>query len=176
MPGNIVLVGFSCTGKSAVARLVAERLGWEAVDTDHWIERWAGKAIHAIFREEGEERFRTLERQAVREACAGEHRVVATGGGAVVAEENRAAMFAGNLVVCLDARPETIVARLREAARDEPRPLLSGGDPLGRVRDLKASRQHLYRLAHAVVATDDLSPEQVAERVLQAFREWNGHG
>ena len=79
-PQRIVLTGFSGTGKSAVARLVAERLGWELVDTDSLVEQAAGRPISDIFARDGEARFRDLEADAVRQACAQPNAVVCVGG------------------------------------------------------------------------------------------------
>src|SRR3972149_1442556 len=108
---NIVITGFSGTGKSQVGEAVARLLGWEFLDTDREIVRRVGKPIARIFEEEGEESFRRLEREVVQEACAGQRRVIATGGGAIMDPANRQAMQKGFLV-CLEARPETIYQRL----------------------------------------------------------------
>ena len=154
-PRCVFLTGFSGTGKSAVATLAAKALGWRVVDTDTLIEQSGGRAIAEVFRNDGEARFRQLEREAIARAASEENVVVATGGGALIAQENRRAMAEAGLVVCLEARAETIVARLRGG--DVPvseRPLLAGGDPLMRVTELKARRQHLYALADVTIDTD----------------------
>ena len=171
-PRRIFLTGFSFTGKSQVAPLVAQSLGWRALDLDDLIEEGAGKPIPQIFAEEGEPGFRQRERQALREACRQDEVVVATGGGVVVAEENRRLMAEGGFVVCLEARPETILRRLQQLDGGPPseRPLLSGGDPLGRIRQLKGLRQPLYALADQTVHTDDLTPQQVADEVARGWR------
>ena len=171
-PHRIFLTGFSCTGKSRVARLVAEKLGWEAIDTDALVEREAGRPIPRIFAEEGEARFRELERQAVRAASSREKAVVAVGGGAILSAENRRVMADGGFVVCLEARPETIFRRLQSGEADTPseRPLLAGPNPLGRIRHLKGLRQPLYSLADFTIHTDALSLEQVASEVVRAWR------
>jgi shikimate kinase/3-dehydroquinate synthase len=172
-PSRIFLTGFSFSGKSRVAGLVAEKLGWQAVDTDALIEKIAGKPIPRIFAEEGEARFRQFEREAVREAAGRENAVVAVGGGAIVSAKNRRAMADSGFVVCLEARPETIFARLTAGSGESPseRPLLAGADPLGRIRHLKALRQPLYALADFTVHTDALSMEQVASEVVRAWQE-----
>ncbi len=171
---NIILIGFSYTGKSEVARILAARLGWEAIDIDDLIAKAAGKPVPRIFAEEGEARFRELERRAVAEACLRERAVIATGGGAVLDPASRALMSASGFVVCLEASPETILRRLREeAARgpfDSVRPLLQGEDALGNIRRLKESRQALYAFAHWTVHTDALTTPQVAGEALRAFR------
>jgi shikimate kinase len=115
--------------------------------------------------------------------------VIATGGGSVLADMNRAAMRKDGFVVCLDARPETIASRIGQpsakagmaelyGARIEgdatgarERPLLAGGDPLGRIVELKGARQSLYAQADFIIQTDDLTPDQVTHQILLAFRE-----
>src|SRR3990170_1457077 len=157
-PQRIVLTGFSGTGKSAVAALVAERLGWRAVDTDSLVEQAAGRPVADIFAREGETRFRELEAEAVRQACARERAVVSAGGGATLRPDSRRLLADGGFVVCLEARPETVLQRLGEGEAEE-RPLLAGPDPstgsgqalLGRIRELKAARQPLYALADHTV-------------------------
>ncbi|MGE5618252.1 MAG: shikimate kinase [Sphingomonadaceae bacterium] len=192
---NVVLIGFSGSGKSSVGRLLALRLGWELIDTDAEVERMAGKRIHQIFAEEGEAGFRRLESEAVLHALVGERRVVAVGGGAVVDPANREAMRKGNLVVLLDAGVETLHRRLAAAVVAEPRPMLgaedgeraggeagractSGGpadppapaDPvLARIAALKAQRDPIYReTAHLSIWTEGLDVESIADRVAEA--------
>ncbi len=165
---RIFLVGFSGSGKSTVAALVARRLGWQAIDTDAMVEGMAGLSIPTIFRRWGEARFRELESEALRKACQLERVVVATGGGILLRPLNRLVMFDGGFVVCLEARPETLLARL-SAAEVNYRPLLASADPLQRVRSLKAERAAYYRLADFTVHTDALSPEEVAQEVVRAW-------
>ncbi|MBI2913045.1 MAG: iron-containing alcohol dehydrogenase, partial [Chloroflexi bacterium] len=171
-PLRVILTGFSGTGKTAVARFDAEKLGWQAVDTDALIQQAAGRPIADIFARDGETRFRELEAQTLRDACSRERAVISTGGGALLRPDNRRLVADGGFIVCLEARPETILHRLREAAEEEPldRPLLAGPDPLGRIRELKAARQPLYALADCTVHTDGLSPEEVADEVARAWR------
>ncbi len=179
---HLILTGFSGTGKSAVGRLVARRLGWPLRDTDAEIARRAGKPIAAIFAQDGEPSFRQLERQALQAALAGPPAVIATGGGALVDSASLDLMLRSGIVVCLEARPETIHHRLQahpgdSDSRDEVRPLLvpqasglAGPDPLERIRALKAQRQPLYALAHWVVSTDHLTLDEVADEVLRGWR------
>jgi 3-dehydroquinate synthase len=170
---RIILTGFSGTGKSAVGPLLAKQLGWQLLDTDAIVEEREGKRILEIFRDDGEVTFRDLEADALREACSRARAVVSTGGGAVLRPENRRVMAEAGFIVCLEARPETIVARLRDRASSEPldRPLLATEDPLSRIRELKAARQHLYALCDWAVHTDGLSPEEVVAEIVRALNE-----
>jgi 3-dehydroquinate synthase len=170
----LFLTGFSGTGKSSLAALVAKKLGWRALDTDALIEDEAGRSVAEIFASDGEARFRELESAALRRAAEQDDVVVATGGGAVVALENRKAM-AGGLVVCVDATPETVAERLQaEGSPTSERPLLVGDDPRSRVTELKAQRQRYYALADVIIETTGRTPEQVAATVVEAARADDG--
>ena len=146
-------------------------MGWAFVDTDEEIERTAGKPVRCIFAEEGEAAFRGREKTALRTACEGESRVVSTGGGAPVDEENRATMLSSGMVVCLDAEPASIYRRLMEDAGDSVagRPMLSGPEPMDRITALKEERRKSYSAAHHTVSTDGLTVEKVAREVLKIF-------
>jgi shikimate kinase/3-dehydroquinate synthase len=171
---NLVMTGFSGTGKSLVAREVARRLGWDFLDTDDEIVKQAGKPIVQIFRQEGEGKFRELERETIRKACQQRQTVLAIGGGAMVDPQNYELLAKTGLIVCLEATPETIYERLfREAARSpesEVRPLLATDNPLERIRELKASRQPYYAKSGWTIHTDGLSFSEVAEEVMRAWR------
>ncbi|PZC47553.1 MAG: shikimate kinase, partial [Chloroflexi bacterium] len=148
---RIVLIGFSATGKSAVAHALALHLGWTSIDTDDLIERTTARSVPDIFAHDGEPAFRALEREAAAQAATLPNTVVATGGGLWLDAANRAALCDGGFVVALEARWDTILARhaSAESARPDARPLLAGplassNDPVQTVRRLKASRQALY--------------------------------
>lgn len=162
-----MLIGFSCTGKSSVGGLLAKRLRWKLIDTDDLIVTIAGKPIHRIFADDGEMYFRSVERAAVMEACAGAQRVIASGGGAPVAVENRHELFRSSLVVGLHANPETILERLLGQLSDgSVRPLLAAPDPKDRISTLLTEREAVYALAHLAINTDALTPEQVTSAIL----------
>ncbi len=172
-PSRIVLTGFSGGGKSAVAPLLARHFGWDVVDTDQLVIEREGKPILDIFRDAGEDAFRDLESAAIADACARSNVVISAGGGAVLRVENRTALAEAAFVVCLEARPETVLARLTSRGNTEQldRPLLATDDPLSRITQLKAARQHLYALCDWAVHTDGLTPEQVAAEVIRAHDE-----
>jgi shikimate kinase/3-dehydroquinate synthase len=171
---NLIITGFSGTGKSLVAKEIARRLNWDFLDTDDEIVRQTGKPIAEIFRQDGEGKFRELEREAIRKACRQGQTVIAIGGGAIVDPQNYELLARTGLIVCLEAKPETIYERLfREAAcspETEVRPLLANDNPLERIKQLKASRQPYYANADWVVHTDKLNIGQVAEEVIRAWR------
>ncbi len=163
---NLALIGFSTTGKSTVARLLADALGWYSADTDQLIVATAGRPIHDIFRREGEGAFRAREAAVLAAVLAGCQTVIATGGGIVTAPDNVNRLRERAWTVCLTARPTTILQRLQRAAPSEPRPLLDAPDPLARIEALLAQRQEVYGLADFTVETDRRTPEQVAEVIL----------
>lgn len=169
---QIWLIGFSGTGKSRLVRALAAALDWEAVDLDKLIEARAEQDIPAIFRTRGEAAFRELESAVLEETSQRSRIVVATGGGAVLAERNREAMHRRGFVACLDARPETIVERLQKAGPEaSERPLLHGGDPIAKIIEIKSARQPLYAQSDFIIQTDDMTPDQVTHQILLAFRE-----
>jgi len=169
---RVFLTGFSGGGKSTVAALVAQALGWQALDTDRLIEVAAGASVAEIFAHDGEARFRDLEREVVAAAAREEGAVIATGGGALLSPENRRAMGDAALVVLLDARPQSILARLSAPSGTPPseRPLLAGDDPLARIVELKARRQRVYALADVIVDTEGRTAAEVVAAVVEAAR------
>src|SRR6266571_3075733 len=136
LPSRIVLIGLSGSGKSAVARALSSRLGWQAADSDRLIEAEQKRTVPQIFSEDGEQRFRALESEMTARLTGLEHAVISTGGGAPLSAENRARLWNDAFVVRLQASPETLLARIRAGSR----PLVSGADPLGRLRALGLER------------------------------------
>ena len=172
---RLFLVGFSGTGKSTVARLVAARLGFEVVDTDAEIVRRFGQSIDRVFADRGEPAFRAAERELVLRATATDRVVVSVGGGAVADPLSRAAMLGSGAVVLLDASPRVILDRLSRDAT-EARPMLRAADPLARISELRDRRLPAYRQAHFSVTTDYLCPDEVADRIEAWYREYLHRG
>jgi len=170
---NLVITGFSGTGKSLVAREVAQRLNWDFIDTDEEIVKQAGKPIVEVFQQDGESKFRELEREAIRKACQQGQRVISIGGGAIVDPQNYELLAQNGLIICLEAKPETIYQRLfRNTTYDsepEIRPLLTNDNPLERISELKASRQPYYANVDWTIHTDNLSVTEVAEEVIKGW-------
>jgi shikimate kinase len=160
---SIILTGFMGTGKTAVGREIARRLGRTFVDTDALIVESAGQSITDIFAQAGEPRFRELERAAIAHACTLVDAVVATGGGAMLDRENRERMKKAGIVVCLQATEDVIMERV---GGDATRPLLQGGDARDRLRTLAAQRADAYAAADHHVDTSGRSVAEVAETVV----------
>ena len=163
---NLVLVGFMGTGKSAVGRRAARRLGRMLVDMDALIEKRAGRSIPEIFRDSGEPCFRALEREAVRDLAAQRGLVIAAGGGVVLNPENPADLARTGVVVCLWADPDEI---LRRVGGDEHRPLLQAPDRRERIAKLLEQRRPLYEAIPDRVDTTGRTADEVTEEVLRIF-------
>ena len=161
---NLILVGMMGAGKTTVGRLLARRLKRTFYDSDEAIERRCGVRIPVIFDIEGEAGFRMRESQAIAELCALDAAVIATGGGAVLAEENRRCIAAQGTVVYLHARPGFLWQRVRH---DRNRPLLATPDPQKKLEELYAERDPLYReVADLVLDTGKQSVQALAKELL----------
>ena len=161
---NIILTGFMGTGKTAVGKRLAKRLGWRFVDVDELIEANAKKSIPAIFSQHGEGVFRRLEQRTIRRVTRSSEQVIATGGGAFLDAKNRARLRVSGPVICLTARPQTILARVKP--RLGTRPLLqSGRDSLSTIRTLLRQRALAYTKADISLETSDLSVDAVVDRL-----------
>lgn len=151
-------------GKTTVGRSVARRLDYPFVDSDHELEARCGVRIPVIFEHEGEAGFRDREEQIIAELTGRSGVVLATGGGAVLREANRAALKANGTVVYLRASPHDLWLRTRH---DRNRPLLQTQDPKGRLEALYAERDPLYReVADFIIETGKPTVAQLANMVL----------
>jgi len=162
---NIVLLGFMGTGKTTVGKILARRLGMTLVDMDRVIEERTGRTISQIFAEDGEPKFRALERSLVKELSARQGLVIATGGGVVLNPDNVADFYRSGFVVCLMANPETILDR---TAKESHRPLLEGGERAARITKLLESRRALYDAIAHRIDTTTLTPDEVAAKIIAA--------
>ena len=147
----VALVGMPGGGKSTVGRHLARRLHFSFVDTDDVIRQQVGCPIARFFEEEGEDRFRDIESNVLRvllSQASDQGRVIATGGGIVLREDNRRLLSSEAVPIYLRAGPEELFRRVRH---DRRRPLLQVQDPLAKLRDLFSMRDPLYRATAAFV-------------------------
>lgn len=160
---NLILTGFMGTGKTSVGRELARRLNRDFVDMDVLIETRERMTIAEIFRLKGETYFRRLEAELCRELAARSGLVIATGGGALIPEENHQILGASGPVICLTASPEEIFRRLQTA---QDRPLLAHDDRWTGIQALLAERAAAYQRIPLQIDTGGLTVDQVADRVL----------
>ncbi|WP_188545000.1 shikimate kinase [Rhodococcoides trifolii] len=158
-----VLVGPPGAGKSTIGRRLANALGTEVFDTDVAIERDTGRTIPDIFGTDGEPAFRAIEERIVLDALATQTGVVSLGGGAILSQRTRSALQ-GHTVVYLEI---SVGEGLRRTGTHTSRPLLAGGDPRAKYRELMRRRRPLYRgVATVRVRTDGRSPARVVAQIL----------
>lgn len=168
--GHLFLTGYRGTGKTSVGTILSRRLSLPLIDLDDRVQRAAGKTIHKIFAESGEEYFRDLESQALAEVVIGPRSIISLGGGAVLRDQNRDLIRAHGTCVWLQAEPRTLAARIRsDAASQSQRPALTELSGEEEVREILHRRLPLYEAAADFsVSTERKSLEQVAEEILKA--------
>jgi shikimate kinase len=164
----LTLIGYRATGKTTLARLLAERMGCDWIDADVEIERRAGKSIAEIFAQDGEPAFRDLEAAVIADLCRRRRLILAAGGGAPLRPESRQAMQTGGKVVWLKATPATIHARMSgdqtTAAR---RPNLTNQGGLEEIVQVLTRREPIYRqAAHVEIDTEEKRPGEIVEEIL----------
>lgn len=161
--GNLFLIGPMGAGKSTVGRHLADLLHKEFLDSDHEVERRTGAAIPLIFEIEGEAGFRRRESDLIAELSERDNIVLATGGGAILAESNRELLRSRGTVIYLQAPLDTLLNRMH---RDKGRPLLQQGDRRLKLEEILQVREPIYRsLAHVIIATDHRAPALVAQEI-----------
>jgi len=168
---NLVLIGYRGTGKTTVGRILAERLGMNYIGMDAMIVERAGMSIPEIVEKRGWPAFRDLESEVAQELAAVDNAVIDAGGGIIERPENIEALRANALIIWLKASVPAIVSRIEE---DSQRPSLTGGKTFTEeVAEVLERRTPAYRsAAQHELDTDQLSPEQVADRIIEI---WNKH-
>lgn len=161
---NIFLVGFMGAGKTTVGRILARKLGWRYCDADKVIETVAGKTVSEIFSSHGELHFRDLESETLYSLAGKTKQVIATGGGAVMREENMQAMKRGGVVIYLKAPMSVIWERVRHS---KTRPLLNVDNPLEAANELLRERAPSYETADITIDTGNLTPEEAASEIMK---------
>lgn len=166
--GNIAIVGFMGTGKSAVAMHLAQRLNKTYVSTDDLIVLQENCTIHDIFKKRGEPYFQTVESEVVKKVSAMDNVVIDCGGGVVIHEENVEHLKKKGPVICLAASPAVIYERVKSHRH---RPLLSVPDPKEAIERLLKERETFYARADFTVDTSALSVEGVVSKVIDFLKE-----
>lgn len=168
MTQSVFLIGPMGAGKSTIGRLLSQELRFEFHDSDKVIEQRCGADIPWIFEKEGEQGFREREEQVIDELTQLSGIVLATGGGAVMREQNRIHLGSRGTVVYLCTSVDQQLAR---TARDRNRPLLQTEDPEAVLRDLFATRDPLYRsVADIIIETDQRNPRWVVQELKKRLK------
>jgi shikimate kinase len=157
----IFLVGFMGAGKTTVGQALAEAMGWQFADLDPLIEKREGQTVREIFETRGEPEFRRLEREAIAACREVSKAVIALGGGAYIAEENRLLLREIGVTVWLDCPLEIC---LRRIGGDAARPLLRSTEEM---RELFEHRRPAYGLADLTIETGDRPPKELAVEILK---------
>lgn len=145
---NIVLIGYRCTGKTVVGKGLAQRLNLDFIDIDEYIETKASSSINDIVSGPGWDEFRKLEKEAIKRLSSMNRKVIAAGGGAVLDSENVRNLKKNGVVILLEAKPETILDRMRSDKKTEgQRPGLTGKDPYGEIEKVLKARRPFYNRA-----------------------------
>ncbi|BAU11269.1 shikimate kinase [Leptolyngbya sp. NIES-3755] len=163
---SVFLIGMMGVGKTTIGQLLAKRLDYDFLDVDQFIEQATGQTVSTIFADSGEAIFRQLETATLSQVSARLRRVVATGGGIVLAQENWSYLKHG-VIIWLDVPVEQLKERL---SQDATRPLLQNQDLTARLTQLSEERRSRYAQAdiHIQVLPDE-TPEQVTEKIVNAI-------
>lgn len=168
-PRRIFLVGPMGVGKTTIGKIIARELGLKFVDSDQEIERRTGAAVSWIFDVEGEEGFRERETQVLDELTTTDDVLVATGGGAVLRQQNRELLRQRGIVLHLDTEVDLLVKR---TAKDKKRPLLQNGNPRAVLEQIKRDRDPLYReVSHVHVHVADNSSRKAAYQAINLLKK-----
>lgn len=165
---NIILIGFMGSGKTSVGIHLAERMSYQFKDTDQLLEKRAGDTISHIFLVHGEEYFRTMETDLLKELVPSlDNTVLSSGGGLPIREQNSKLLKELGYVVFLKASKQTTLTRLKG---DSTRPLLQGEDLEKKVERMLEIRTPIYeKAAHKVIATDGLTVVQVSQLIMESY-------
>jgi shikimate kinase len=152
------------TGKSAVGKILAEKLSYTLIDLDSLIEKEQKMSITEIFSKYGEAAFRDIEAELISRLSDLEKVVISTGGGAVLRKSNIENLRKNGVIICLTAKAETIISRVENS---DERPLLKVDNPLQKIRELLIIREPYYKNADISIQTDGKNPEEIAAEILE---------
>lgn len=170
---TIVMVGMMGAGKSSVGRRLASRLGMAFADADTEIEQAANQTIPEIFEQHGEAYFRDGERRVIQRLLEGTPKVIATGGGAFIQPDTRAAILEKGVSIWLKADRDLLLQRVK---RRNNRPLLKAGDPAEVMEKLIAERYPVYEEAAIHIQSRDVAHDVVIDDILVALADYLGDG
>ncbi len=160
---NLYIVGFMGSGKTAVAKEISKTTDLKYIEIDELIEKKEGRSINDIFKDSGEDYFRKIEKETIKEIGLSDNQVVSCGGGVVIDRENISLMKDSGLLVCLKAEPEVIYQRIKG---QKHRPLLNVDNPQLKIEKLLEKRKPFYEMADCIIETSNLSIEQAAQEVI----------
>lgn len=170
---NLVLIGYRCSGKTTVGKLIARKLDRDFMDTDLLIEKDAGCSIETIVSQYGWDHFRQLEKEKVKEVAMHDNLIIATGGGVVKDRDNVTNLKRNGLVIWLKGKAEVLRDRMiLEQNSGRLRPSLISADPLDEIEHVLRERTPLYELAgNITVEVDNRSIREAADQILTALTE-----
>src|ERR1700722_17510360 len=167
---SVVLIGMMGVGKSSIGRRLAARLAIPFVDADTEIEKAAGMSIADIFARHGEDDFRSGEARVIARLLDGGPQVLATGGGAVMNADTRAAIKAKGVSIWLTADVDVLMRRIHK--RRHERPMLQAADPAARLRELLAEREPVYALSDLTVQSREVPHEAIVTEIVAALGDF----
>lgn len=168
--GHAIFVGLRACGKTTLGKAVSEKMGREFIDTDELVQQKAGKTIEQIVEEKGWDAFREMETEALADALSGEPKVIATGGGIVLSEQNRQMLIEGGPVFYLLATTLLLVDRLTKDMNPAQRPPLTELPLTQEVGDLRRERDPLYMQVANFVLRAERPPEDNCAEVLEKMQ------
>jgi shikimate kinase len=172
-PMNIVLVGYRCSGKTAVGQILAKKLRKDFVDIDALIEDSIGCSIETLISRDGWRHFRKIEKKVIKAVTTENNQVIATGGGAVMDADNVKRLKRNSWLVWLDGTPEVLSQRMaKDQARGNLRPSLTGADAIGEIAAVLADRRPNYeRAGDFKIDTGRFSVREIAELIVGSLPE-----
>jgi shikimate kinase len=165
---NIILVGFMGSGKTTIAMKLSHLFNMHYISTDDLIEKREKRTINEIFTKDGEEYFRSVESEVLRDVCQMKDVIIDLGGGAVLCEENWGHMKSSGIVISLTADANTIMERTKKYKH---RPLLNVEDPKQKILNLMAKREPFYAKADHCIDTGRLTVKQAVEKIAGIVEE-----
>lgn len=162
LKGNIALIGFMGTGKTTISKALSKITGFQEIDVDEYIVKKSGRSISDIFEKEGEDYFRKLETEALKEISQESGQIISCGGGAVLRDENVEILKSGGVIVLLTATPETIFDRVKDHTH---RPILNSDMSLSHVKELMEKREPRYQSVADVKISVDAN-----DRILTCYQ------